>query len=160
MGSSRLSPTGTNPVLQQTASVHSKEPPLLAAKLDADANRRKAWLTIRMLFILTLLSALCLAALTRIPMEAEILVPWEYGDTMERALNDAGVAVTRDRAGNFNCQYFRSVQGLAYQVWRSERFLLKDATTNGYYCEITYTPVLEGCDWRKCVGNSRMVGLQ
>lgn len=131
--------------------------PSNGVKLDAIMRPQ---FNIKAILVLTMLSALFLTAISSIPIDATILVPWQYGDLMETALNRHGIPATRDRAGNFNCQYFRSVEGRAYQIWLAETYLLDDATANGYYCEISYAPLLSIRNWRNSVGNDRMVGLQ
>ena len=87
--------------------------------------------SIKAILILALLSAVFLTALSRIPTSATILVPWQYGDAMETALKSRSIPATRDRAGSFNCQYFRSIKGRVFEIWLAKNYLLDDAKANG-----------------------------
>ncbi len=112
------------------------------------------------LLLLMLATALLMTALVRIPQSATILVPWQYGDAMKAALKRHDIPATRHTAGNFNCQYFESVEGKVNKIWLAENLLLDDAKANGYYCEISYRPILPFANWSANAGDDRMVGLQ
>ena len=115
---------------------------------------RKLWICLSGSVLMILL------AITRFPVSATVLVPMQYGDHVGSLLKDECILVARDRFESFNCSYHRSVPCFGWQVWLSQSTLVSDATAKGYYCEITYAPVIPWFTWRITTGNSRMIGLQ
>lgn len=98
--------------------------------------------------------------ITCIPINAIVLVPSQHGDHVCELLKDQHVLFVRDRTERFNCSYQRSLPGFGWQVWLSQSAIMSDAESEGYYCKITYIPVLSYFAWKRTVGDSRMIGHQ
>lgn len=97
--------------------------------------------------------------LIRFPINAVIVVPNQCRTEVEMLVNKAKIPVVRHPAVNFNCLEYFSKGKSGWMVWFYQSTLLNDARANGYYCEITYTPVLKSFSWCRSTGDSRMVGL-
>lgn len=106
------------------------------------------------------LAILLLVLLCITPIQATVLVPGQHYEDINSELNHIGISTIRSNAISFNAYYQRSLPGLGWRVWMNESKLFDAARRDGYYCEITYTPLIERFEWSASVGNSRMVGLQ
>lgn len=98
--------------------------------------------------------------ITCFPIDAIVLVPSQHGDHVCELLKDQHVLFVRDRTESFSGSHQRSLPGFGWQVWLSQSAIMSDAESEGYYCEITYFPVLSYFRWKRSVGDSRMIGLQ
>ncbi len=109
----------------------------------------------RLVWLLAAISCAMLSVIC-IPVTAVIEIPTDFAAHVEVVFKKNSIPAELD-SGKWNATYYRSP---AYAMILSQRILFMDAQENGYFCSITYFPILKLFAWEQNVGDPSMVGLQ
>ena len=127
-------------------------------RIEQLTRHSHSFLTISLIVLIAGASASFLYQKTRVPIRANVYVPFEHVDQIDRILKSTGVVAWRPSASSLGAACFPVSNPRT--IWLNEREILSQANLDGYYCAISYQPEWSNFKWSKRVGDPKTIGLQ